>query len=287
MSLLTDVDGQENSRAGPRSVFFVSDGTGVTVETLGHSLLSQFEGLTFSYVIIPFVNSRDNALEAVRCINTEAARSGQRPIVFSSLVDEGVRDIVGSSQGVTLDFFAVFLGPLEEALGTGSSHVLGRAHGMRDSAGYLRRIDAVHFALAADDGLSTDRYDDAQLILVGLSRVGKTPTAIYLALQYGLFVANYPLDSDDLVRERLPSALAAYRDRLFGLTVDPARLVRIRSERRPRGEYADPRRVRREVEAAEMLMRANDVPILDSTSISVEEIAASILYRMELVPALP
>lgn len=271
----------------PRSVFFVSDGTGVTVETLGHSLLSQFEALSFGYVIIPFVNSEEKAREAVRRIDAEAERCGLTPIVFSSLVDDRLRKIVGSTQALTLDFFSAFMGRLEQALGTASSHALGRAHGMRDSAGYLRRIDAVNFALAADDGLNTDRYHEAQLVLVGLSRVGKTPTSLYLALQYGIFVANYPLDEDDVGRESLPRILEDHRDRLFGLTVDPARLVRIRSERRPGSDYADPQRVRREVEKAQALLRAHGVTVLDSTSISVEEIAAIILYQTGLSPTLP
>jgi len=284
MSPPTDAAG---GQAPPRTVFFVSDGTGVTVETLGHSLLSQFESLPFHYVIIPFVNSRDKAQEAVARIEAEASRSGQTPIVFSSLVDEEVRAIVAGAPAFTLDFFSAFLSPLEQALGARSSHALGRAHGMRDSAGYLRRIDAVNFALATDDGLNASRYEEAQVILVGLSRVGKTPTSLYLALQYGLFAANYPLDADDLGDDRLPEVLAPWRERLFGLTIDPERLSRIRSERRPNSAYAEPARVRREVERASDLMRANGVPMLDSTAVSVEEIAATILYQKGLTPSLP
>jgi len=271
----------------PRTVFFVSDGTGVTVETLGHSLLSQFESLPFRYVIIPFVNSREKAEAAVARIEAQGRASGSTPIVFSSLVDEDVRATVAGAPAFTLDFFSAFLGPLEEALGTRSSHALGRAHGMRDSAGYLRRIDAVNFALATDDGLNVSRYEEAQVILIGLSRVGKTPTSLYLALQYGIFAANYPLAEDDLESDALPPLLAPWRERLFGLTIDPGRLTRIRRERRPGSAYSEPARVRREVEHARNLMRANDVPMLDSTAVSVEEIAATILYQKGLTPSLP
>lgn len=275
------------AQAGPRTVFFVSDGTGITVETLGHSLLSQFETLPFRYVIIPFVSSEQKAHEAVARIRAESDQSGLTPIVFSSLVNENLRDIVSSAPAFTLDFFTAFLGRLEEALGTPSSHALGRAHGVHDSAGYLRRIDAVNFSLATDDGLNVNRYEEAQVILIGLSRVGKTPTSLYLALQYGIFAANYPLADEDLHTHALPVALQPWRERLFGFTIDPGQLARIRSERRPNSSYAEPARVRREVESASALMRSNGVPLLDTTSVSVEEIAATVLYQMGLTPSLP
>ncbi len=184
-------------------------------------------------------------------------------------------------------FSTAFLGRLEEALQTSSNHILGRAHGAGNSGNYLRRIDAVNFSLATDDGLNTARYAEADVILVGLSRVGKTPTSLYLALQCGVFAANYPLTEEELDRDELPATLAPWRERLFGLTIDPARLTRIRSERRPGSAYAEPARVRREVEHCERLLRQNDVPLLDSTAVSVEEIAATILYRKNLTPSLP
>lgn len=271
----------------PRSVFFVSDGTGVTVETLGHSLLSQFESLPFRYVIIPFVNSEQKAHEAVERISAESRRNGVTPIVFSSLVNENLRDIVSAAPAFTLDFFTAFLGQLEDALGTPSSHALGRAHGVRDSAGYLRRIDAINFSLATDDGLGSDRYDEAQVILIGLSRVGKTPTSLYLALQYGIFAANYPLAEEDLHGDTLPVPLRRWRGRLYGLTIDPAQLARIRHERRPNSPYSEPARVRREIERANELMRNNGVLLLDTTAVSVEEIAATVLYQKGLTPSLP
>lgn len=271
-----------------RRVFFVSDRTGITVETLGHSLLSQFEAVRFHYTIIPFVDTEEKARAAVERINHEAQVSSQLPLVFSSLVNERLRAILVSQvTAVTIDFFEAFLGPLEEALGTASSHALGRAHGIADSAGYLHRIDAVNFALAADDGLHTDRYDQADVILVGVSRVGKTPTCLYLALQCGLFAANYPLTEEELSTDELPSALQPYQDRLFALTIEPARLIEIRHERRPNSRYSEAGQVRREIAAAERLMRQHQLPMLDTTRYSVEEIAATILYERSLTPKLP
>ncbi|MGH8273577.1 MAG: pyruvate, water dikinase regulatory protein [Gammaproteobacteria bacterium] len=284
MSLPTEAEaGGQSSRV----VFFVSDGTGVTVETLGHSLLSQFETVAFRPIIIPFVGTEEKARAAVARINAEGAASGLRPIVFSSIVDEGVRAVIEGANAFLFGFFTAFLGRLEQALETTSTRTLGRAHGTRDSGSYERRIDAVNFSLATDDGLNTDRYAAAEVILVGLSRVGKTPTSLYMALQYGVFVANYPLVDADLESEELPAALVPWRKRLFGLTIDPARLVNIRSGRRPHGSYADPARIRRDIAHCERLFRRNGVSLLDSSIISVEEIAATILYEKELTPSLP
>lgn len=284
MSPRTEAEADSQPR---RVVFFVSDGTGVTVETLGHSLLSQFEPLAFRPVIIPFVGTEEKARAAVKRINAEAVRSGLVPIVFSSLVNERVRAVIEGANAFTFDFFTAFLGRLEQALEIASTRTLGRAHGAQNAGSYERRIDAVNFSLATDDGLNTDRYSDAEVILVGLSRVGKTPTSLYLAMQYGVFVANYPLADDDLESEELPAALVPWRKRLFGLTIDPARLAGIRSGRRPHGSYSDPARIRRDVAHCERLFRRNGVSLLDSSIISVEEIAATILYEKELTPSLP
>lgn len=277
----------ESDALALRTVFFVSDGTGVTVETLGHSLLSQFESLDFRYIIIPFVTTEAKAREAVERINAEAARSSITPVVFSSLINELIREIVAAAEALVLDFFTAFLSRLERALGAASSHAAGRAHGMGNATGYLSRIDAVNYSLATDDGLHPERYQEAQVILVGLSRVGKTPTSLYLALQCGIFAANYPLAEDELDTDALPPALQPCRDRLYGLTIDPAQLSRIRNERRPGTSYAEPSRVRRDIRRAHDLFVANTIPIIDTTSISVEEIAATILYQRGLNPALP
>ncbi|MGH8170020.1 MAG: kinase/pyrophosphorylase, partial [Steroidobacteraceae bacterium] len=166
-----------------RTVFFVSDQTGVTAETLGHSLMTQFEGLEFRPVTLPFVSTRDKAEEAVRRIDRAAAEEGLRPIIFSTLVQDELRDTVMRAKGLFLDFFAAFVGPLERELNTRSTHRAGRAHGIADSGAYTARINATNFALSNDDGIGGD-YERADVVLVGVSRSGKTPTCLYLALQY-------------------------------------------------------------------------------------------------------
>ena len=259
-----------------RTVFFVSDQTGVTAETLGHSLMTQFEGLEFRPVTLPFVSSLDKAHEAVRRIDRAAAEEGLRPIVFSTLVQDELREVVMDANGLFLDLFSAFVGPLERELNTRSTHRAGRAHGIADLAAYTTRINATNFALANDDGTGGD-YAHADVVLIGVSRVGKTPTCVYMALQYGVFAANYPLTEDDLEAGRLPARLEPFRSKLYGLTIRAERLQQIRTERRPASRYASQQQVQYELRAADALFARLGVPSLDTSESSIEEIASRIL----------
>ena len=262
-----------------RTVFFVSDQTGVTAETMGHSLLTQFDGLDFKVSTLPFISTVDKAEEAVRKINSVVAGSGARPIVFSTMVNDDVREVLKRADCLYLDFFDAFLGPLEQELGQASSHALGRAHGMTNLAAYTARINATNFALANDDGTQTREYDRADTILIGVSRSGKTPTCVYMALQYGVYAANYPLTEDDLESRRLPPALEPHRQKLFGLTIEPERLHQIRQERRPDSRYAAIAQCNFEIRAAEQLFERYGIPFLDTTGCSIEEISSRVLER--------
>jgi regulator of PEP synthase PpsR (kinase-PPPase family) len=265
-----------------RTVFFVSDQTGVTAETMGHSLLTQFDGLDFRPITLPFISTVDKAEEAVAKINGVGVEDGVRPIVFSTLVNDDVRSIVRQADCLYLDFFDAFLGPMEQELGQVSSHALGRAHGVTDLAAYTARINATNFALANDDGTQTREYDRADVILIGVSRSGKTPTCLYLALQYGAYAANYPLVDDDLESRRLPEVVAPFREKLFGLTIEPDRLHQIREERRPDSRYASVAQCNYELRAAEQLFERFGIPYLDTTDCSIEEIASRVLERKKL-----
>ena len=262
-----------------RTVFFISDETGVTAETLGHSLLTQFEGVTFRQVTLPFLSSPQKAQEAVDRINLTAELEGVRPIIFSTLVNDYMRLLFKISIGLYLDFFDAFLVPLEKELEQRSSHAAGRAHGMSNLQKYNQRIDATNFALASDDGGSNRDYDRADLVLVGVSRSGKTPTCLYLALQYGIYAANYPLADDDFERGDLPAVLKPVKEKLYGLTISAERLQQIRKERRPDGRYATIQQVRFELREAEKLFRRLGIPFLDTTQSSIEEIASTILDK--------
>jgi regulator of PEP synthase PpsR (kinase-PPPase family) len=262
-----------------RTVFFVSDQTGITAETMGHSLMTQFDGIEFRQVTVPFISTVDKAIEAVRKIDLVAKQEGVRPIVYSTLVQEDVRNVVRASTGFFLDFFDPFLSPLENELKTQSHHLTSRSHRMADTHAYALRIDATNFALANDDGSVVRDYGRADVILVGVSRSGKTPTCLYLAMQYGIFAANYPLTEDDLESRKLPSALDSHARKLFALTIKPDRLQQIRNERRPDSRYSSTGQVAFEVRAAESLFERNGIPVIDVTECSIEEISSRILDR--------
>ena len=264
-----------------RPVFYVSDGTGITAETIGHSLLTQFTGFSFITDRLSFIDDPEKAAEACARIQAAGERYQVRPIVVNSCVDPELSAILSGSGAMMLDVFAPFIEPLERELSSPRLSKVGQAHGMVDFETYHRRINAMNFALSHDDGIAVN-YDDADVILVAVSRAGKTPTCIYLALHYGVRAANYPLTDEDLESERLPPRLRNYRKTLFGLTIDPDRLHQVRQERRPNSSYANLETCRREVAIAERLFQMERVPTLSTTHTSIEEISSKVLATLGL-----
>ncbi|OTG67872.1 phosphoenolpyruvate synthase regulatory protein [Acinetobacter sp. ANC 4470] len=265
-----------------RSVFFVSDGTAITAETLGHSLLAQFPHVNFDIHIIPYISSEEAAMNVVAEINQCADRDGQQPLVFDTLVDQYVRDIINTANAVNLDVFEGLISKLSEVLGTPPTTLVGQTHAVTDSESYKARIDAVHFALDNDDGARTRHYDKADLILIGVSRSGKTPTSIYLSLQFGIRVANYPLTEEDLDDNRLPAVLKAHKQKLFGLMIDAERLVAIRSERKANSRYASFSQCQMELRAVEGIYISEGVKYLNVSEMSIEEISTRVLQMTGL-----
>ena len=263
-----------------RTVFFVSDGTGITAETFGHSVLTQFE-LRFRQVRLPFIDTLDKAHDAVRKINEAFEAGGKRPIVFSTLVKAELSMVVRQSRGMHMDLIQTFVEPLEQELGVKSSHTIGRSHNIADSDEYKSRIEAINFSMAHDDGQSHKNLAQADVILVGVSRSGKTPTSLYLAMQYGIKAANYPLIPEDFERGRLPSGLIPHKGKIFGLSISPERLAEVRNERRPGSKYAAPENCRYEVNEAEKMMRREGIRWMSSTVKSIEEIAATVLQEIK------
>ena len=261
-----------------RTVFFVSDGTGITAETLGNSILNQFPG-QHRHVRRPFIDSVDKALAVKAEIDETARREGQRPVVFITLVNDEVRNVIAEADGswLVLDMIKAFVEPLEKEFGVTSSHRVGRFSDAARSQEYHERIEAINFSLAHDDGQSARDLAIADVILVGVSRSGKTPTSLYLAMQHGVKAANCPLIPEDFERNRLPTPLLPYKAKCFGLTIDPERLAQIRHERRPDSRYASLANCRYEVSAAEAMMRREGIGWLSSTHKSIEEIATTIL----------
>jgi regulator of PEP synthase PpsR (kinase-PPPase family) len=264
-----------------RTVFFVSDGTGITAETFGHSVLTQFD-MRFRQIRLPFIDSVDKAHEAVRRINDSFQTEGKRPIVFSTLVKAELSEIIRRASGMHMDLIQTFVDPLEQELGIKSTHTVGRSHNIADSSDYKNRIEAINFSLAHDDGQSHKNLALADVILVGVSRSGKTPTSLYLAMQYGIKAANYPLIPDDFERGQLPSGLIPYRGKIFGLSIMPDRLSEVRNERRPGSKYASLENCRYEVNEAEGMMQREGIRWVSTTVKSIEEIATLILQELKL-----
>lgn len=263
-----------------RTVIYISDSTGITAETVGHSLLTQFPAMEFEPIILRYVDSEAKAREAAARINFAAQKSAQRPIVFSTLVEPAIREIIMQSDGLFMDFMAQFLQPLADEFGEPIRPSVGHTHGQEKQ--YDSRMTAVNFALQSDDGLRTQQYNEADIVLTGVSRSGKTPTCVYLALHYGIFAANYPLVEEDLENLHLPDNLKNYRQKVFGLSISADRLHRIRSERRPNSKYASLRQCQYEVRQVEALFRQCNIAYLDVTTMSVEEIATTIMTQASL-----
>ena len=265
-----------------RHAFFISDRTGITAESMGEALLNQFDGIEFKRATYPFVDTEAKARETVALVNQVAANAAERPLIFSSIVDEDIRKIVKTSAGLHLSFFDAFMGELETELSLRANHQVGRTHGIQDTERYDARMDAVNFSISHDDGVSDKDLQKADVILVGVSRSGKTPTCLYLALQYGIRAANYPLTPDDLDSTNLPRMLKPFKHKIYGLTIEPQRLHHIRSERRPDSRYASIENCRFEVNEAESMFRQHNFPFTNTTHKSIEELAASILIATKL-----
>ncbi len=267
-----------------RSVFFVSDRTGITVEVLGRSLLTQFPELDFSYRKFPFAESEQQIHDIANEVRQAGIREGEPALVFCSLVDASMHDVLVQTGAHVIELYSTYAEVLERALGRPYARTKGRTHGMGDEKIYQHRMDALNFTLNHDDGLKTRHLERADIVLLGVSRCGKTPTSLYLAMQYHLLVANYPLIGEDLEAASLPACLMPYRDRLFGLSISPERLSRIRQQRRPDSRYASLEQCRHDVAKAEALYRNEHIPYLQTTTVSVEEIATWVLQEWGLRP---
>jgi len=265
-----------------RHVFFVSDRTGITAENLGHALLTQFTSIRFDKHSLPFINSMDKAQAAAEMIDTIAQVSAQRPLVFSTMIDNDYREIIARTSAHIIDFFDTFINPLEVELNTPSAHAIGRSHGISNELVYMSRMEAVNFALRNDDGASTKDYASADIILIGVSRCGKTPTCLYLAMQFGIRAANYPFTETDMVHGELPKMLSPYRDKLFGLMITAERLHNIRQVRRKDSTYSALAQCQKETRLIDAIFKSENIHHIDSSHISVEEIATTIIQMMKL-----
>ena len=265
-----------------KSVFFISDRTGITTESLGNALLTQFSNEEFKKEFIPFVDSESKAYQALAKINSRYTQYGNRPIVFTSIMNPQLRDKFKLDFVCHIDFFESFLPKLEVELGEKASMAVGMSHGINNEEKYHKRIEAIDFALNNDDGVTSKNYELADVVLVGVSRVGKTPTCLYLAVNYGIKAANYPFAELDLENIRLPKALVPFHSKLFGLTIDVDRLHHIRTARLPNSKYAQLSTCKMEIAAAESIFHEVDIPFVNVSKKSIEEISVGIIQRVKL-----
>lgn len=263
-----------------RPAFYISDGTAITSEVFGHALLSLFP-TEFEHHTISFVETPEKALEAKAKINAASKHSGMPALVFHTFVNPEIREIIDSCDGVIYNFLEHFISPLEKVLDIQAKPKAHRTHSIHENS-YDYRIEAVNYALANDDGSNISNYEDADIILVGVSRSGKTPSSLYLALQYGVKAANYPFTEEDLEDLRLPTFLKPFKNKIFGLTIDADRLMEIRDNRMANSKYSSARQCRMELREVEKLYKKEKIPFVNTTKFSVEEITAKILAETGL-----
>jgi regulator of PEP synthase PpsR (kinase-PPPase family) len=265
-----------------RTAFFISDSTGITAETMGHSLLTQFPQFEFTQLAIPYVNTPEKAYEVLAKID-QASQDGQaKALVFSTLANPEIRNIIANCNGMFIDLFDMLAEPLEQELNSKYAQKVGKSHNIKNFQTYDTRIAAIDFALNTDDGVGINHYTDANLILVGVSRCGKTPTCLYLALKFGIFAANYPITDEDMAAPHLPQALQLYPEKLFGLIITADRLHEIRQQRQPNSNYAAIQQCQRELTHVENMFKRNNIPYLNSTNFSIEEIATKIMSQKKI-----
>ncbi len=262
------------------TVLFISDSTAITAEKLGTSLLKQFDEIKIWPITIPFVDSMEKVHKAVEQINQIYTAQNTPPLVFCTLINPEFANILKQSNCQFFDLINTFLPQLEQSLALKAKQNIGKTHGIEDKSKYDHRISAIDFSLKADDGLASESYKEADIILVGVSRSGKTPTSIYLSIQYGLKVANYPLIEQDLDNYYLPQILRSHKNKLFGLSIDPEKLHKIRSHRRPGSRYASLTQCQQEVFMAENLFYNENIPFLKTSNTSIEEISSVIINSL-------
>ncbi len=260
-------------------VFFLSDSTGISAETMGNALLLQFPDLRFDRTTIPFISTVEDARRVVAMID-EVAEGPVTPLVFTTAAVDAVRQELCRTRAPIIDFFDLHMNRVESVLGRRGVREAMRLHGVGDVKRYNSRMSAVEFTIEHDDGQSLRAMEKADVILLAPSRCGKTPVSMYLALQHGLFCANYPLVEEDLASNDLPRPVEPYRERCFGLISNADRLSRVRNERRPDSRYASPEQCRWELRRATEIFRSNRVPVVDSSAKSVEEISALIIQTL-------
>ncbi len=265
-----------------RDVFYVSDGTAITCETLGHVVLGQF-AVQPNEKTFPFVESDEKLSELLKQIQRSYQLHGVKPLVFFSMVIPEMRTRLLQAPAHFYDVLESIVKRVSLDIEMEPAPKLQRSRSVgKDSDTYFDRIAAIEYTLAHDDGVSLKDLDRADIILLGVSRSGKTPTSLYMAMQFGLRVVNYPFIAEDMHAMRLLPEFEFHRHKLFGLTINAERLTEIRENRLAGSEYASNQQCLQELATVEALFRREAIPYINTSSLSVEEISTRILERTGL-----
>lgn len=262
-----------------KDIYYISDSTAILVKNLGHSLICQFPEINFIEEKFPFVNSVKEAQKVLAHILKRSG--GRQPIVFSTIMNEDVRNVFNNSEIEFIDAYGHFLTRLEDCLEATALRVAGY-YRTTTEVDLAKRAENINFSLEHDDGTGLDGYPAADVILLGISRTGKTPISVYLATQMGLKAANFPLIDKYLTEYRLPDQIVRSKHKAVGLTTTPELLSSIRERRLPGSNYARLSTCLEEMDQADKIYKKYKIPTISSAGKSIEEIATQVSQELKL-----
>jgi len=263
-----------------KDVYYISDSTGILATNLGQALICQFPEVNFSGEKFPFIRTVEDAKKTLAYILSRSG--GRRPLIFSTIINSDVRKIFDSPEVEFFDAFGHFLDRLETCLETPALREPGFARHL-DNVHMAKRVEAIYFCLEHDDGRKVDEFDEADIILLGVSRAGKTPISVYLSTQMGLKSANFPLTSEYLTRYRIPDGIMQNRAKAVGLTTSAQLLNSVREKRYPGSNYAKLSTCIEEIHQAQRIFQKNKIPIISTAGKSIEEAATQVLRELSIL----
>ena len=262
-----------------KDIYYVSDSTGILSTNLGQSLLCQFPEIHFHEEQFPFIRSVKEARATLKYILKNSG--GRSPIIFSTIMLPEVLKVFDTPEVELFDMYVAFLDRLERSLEVQPLRLPG-FYRHTDNVSISKRVEAIHYTLEHDDGTKIDELDDADVILVGVSRSGKTPASVYLATQMGLKAANFPLTIEFLTQYSLPEAIKRNIKRTVGLTTSPEMLRKVREKRYAASNYAKLVTCLEELDQAKNIFLKNKIPVVNTEGKSIEETATQIMQEIGL-----
>lgn len=262
-----------------KDVYYVSGSTALLAEDVGKALLCQFQEISFNEEKIPFIKTRAAAEKAMKHILEQSG--GVRPLVFCTIMDAGIKKILDSPEVEFFDVFGNVLDRLENCLETKALRVPGYSRNIDDIT-LAKRVEAIHFSIEHDDGTRSREYDEAEVILLGVSRSGKTPVSVYLATHMGIKSANFPLTSEHLDSYELPPEIVRNRKKVVGLMTSPGLLHKIREQRYSGSTYAKLSTCATELNQAKEIYLRYGIQSLETDGKSIEETSVQVTQLVDI-----